>query len=158
MGERAKKMEEMAQMEEKYAVSFDKNVAGLGNVVIAELMKGVALDSKKHASLYRAIVSILEGPLGVTDVEYDQLETTLKEHIKIEENMLAEVKRLLGDEGDKRVIFILNEIYADELKHHKFLSNLLEVVVKRDMIFEEDIWAMIWRDVPTHGAPRDPYA
>lgn len=150
-------MEEMAQMEEKYAVSYDKNVAGLGNVVIAEMMKGVALDSKKHASLYRAIASILKGPLGITDIEYDQLETTLKEHIKIEEKMLTEVKGLLGEE-DKRVVFILNEIYADELKHHKFLSNLLEVVVKRDMIFEEDIWAMIWRDVPTHGAPRDPHA
>jgi len=145
-------------MEENYAVRYDKNVTGLGNVVIAEMMKGVALDSKKHASLYRAIASILEGPLGITDVEYDQLETTLKEHIKIEEKMLTEVKGLLDEEEDKRVVFILNEIYADELKHHKFLSNLLEVVVKRDMIFEEDIWAMIWRDVPTHGAPRDPYA
>ena len=38
-----------------------------------------------------------------------------------------------------------------------FLSNLLEAVVKKDMIFDEEIWDQLWRDVPTHGAPRDPY-
>jgi len=158
MGDRVKKMEQMALMEEKYAVDYDKNVAGLGNVAIEGLMMSVAFDSRKHAGLYRAIAIILEGPLGITDVEYDQLEATLKKHIEIEEKMMDVSKSLLKDEEDERVKFLLNEIYADEVRHHRFLSNLLDVVVKRDEIFDKDIWAMIWRDVPTHGAPRDPYA
>jgi hypothetical protein len=118
----------------------------------------VALDSRKHAGLYRAIAAILKGPLAITDVEYDRLEASLKRHIEIEEKMLAESRELLEGEEDDRARRLLEEIYADEVRHHAFLSNLLEAVLKRDMIFDEEIWALIWRDVPTHGAPRDPYA
>ncbi|MFB0557896.1 MAG: hypothetical protein ACETVY_02150, partial [Candidatus Bathyarchaeia archaeon] len=113
---------------------------------------------EKHAGLYRATADILKGPLAVTDVEYDKLEVSLKRHIDVEERMMGEARALMEGEGDDRVRFLLEEIYADEVRHHRFLSNLLEAVVKRDAIFEEDVWKIIWRDVPTHGAPRDPYA
>ena len=157
MSKRIKKMEQMAKMEEQYAVILDKDVTGLGNVAISELMKSVAYDSEKHAGLYRAIASILGGPLGITDTEYDQLEESLKRHIRTETMMMEELEILMADEEDERVKYLLNEIYADEERHHKFLSNLLEAVVKRDAIFEQDIWEIIWKDVATHGAPRDPY-
>jgi rubrerythrin len=158
MSERVRRMEEMAKMEEDYAVVYDKNVEGLGNVAIEGLMKGVSLDSMKHAGLYRAIATILRGPIGITDLEYDTLEETLKRHIEIETKMIEKSKTLMDEEGDERVKFLLNEIYLDETRHHKFLSNLLEAVVRKDMIFDEEIWDQLWRDVPTHGAPRDPYA
>jgi hypothetical protein len=158
LDDRIKRMEEMAEMEEEYAVDYDDDVAGLGNVAVAGLIASVALDSRKHAGLYRAIAAILKGPLAITDVEYDRLEASLKRHIEVEEKMLAESRELLEGEKDDRAKRLLEEIYADEIRHHAFLSNLLEAVLKRDMIFDEEIWAMIWRDVPTHGAPRDPYA
>ena len=158
MDDRVRKMEQMAEMEEEYALRYDEDVAGLGNVAIAGLIKGVALDSEKHAGLYRATADILKGPLAITEVEYDKLEASLKRHIDVEERMMGEARALMEGEGDDRVRFLLEEIYADEVRHHRFLSNLLEAVVKRDAIFEDDVWKMIWRDVPTHGAPRDPYA
>ena len=158
MTEKVAKMREMAKLEERYAVGYDDDVAGLGNVAVAELMMGVALDSRKHAGLYRAIAAILEGPLGITDVEYDRLEAALKRHVEVEVGMLSEARALLEGVEDDRARRLLEEIVADEVRHHKFLSNLLEAVLARDMIFEQDVWDMIWRDVPTHGAPRDPYA
>jgi rubrerythrin len=158
MDDRIFQFEKMAKMEEEYAVEYDKNVSGLGNVAIAGLIGSVALDSHKHAGLYRAIATILKGPLGITEIEYDQLEESLKKHIEIEEKMIEKSKLLLEGEEDDRARRLLEEIHADELRHHKFLSNLLEAVIKKDMIFEKEIWEMIWRDVPTHGAPRDPYA
>ena len=158
MTEKVAKMREMAKLEERYAVDYDDDVAGLGNVAVAELMMSVALDSRKHAGLYRAIAAILEGPLGITDVEYDRLEAALKRHVEVEVGMLSEARALLEGVEDDRARRLLEEIVADEVRHHKFLSNLLEAVLARDMIFEQDVWDMIWRDVPTHGAPRDPYA
>jgi hypothetical protein len=155
---KVEKMEEMALMEEEYAVDYDEDVAGLGNVAVAGLLGSVALDSRKHAGLYRAIAAILKGPLGITDVEYERLESSLKRHVEVEERMMAEARALLEGEEDARVKTLLSEIYADEVRHHGFLLNLLEAVLRRDLIFDEDVWAMIWRDVPTHGAPRDPYA
>ena len=158
MTEKVAKMREMAKLEERYAVDYDDDVAGLGNVAVAGLMMSVALDSRKHAGLYRAIAAILEGPLGITDVEYDRLEAALKRHVEVEVGMLSEARALLEGVEDDRARRLLEEIVADEVRHHKFLSNLLEAVLARDMIFEQDVWDMIWRDVPTHGAPRDPYA
>lgn len=158
MEEKVEKMEEMARMEEEYAVDYDEDVAGLGNVAVAGLLGSVALDSRKHAGLYRAVAAILKGPLGITDVEYERLGSSLKRHVEVEERMMAEAGALLEGEEDERVKTLLNEIYADEVRHHAFLSNLLEAVLRRDVILDEDVWAMIWRDVPTHGAPRDPYA
>jgi rubrerythrin len=156
--DRVRKMEKMAEMEEEYAVAYDKNVMGLENVAIAELIMSVALDSMKHAGLYRAIATILKGPLALTDMEYDQLEESLRRHVEVESRMMEEAKALMEGEEDDRVRRLLEEIHADEVRHHRFLSNLLEAVVKKDLIFESDVWDMIWRDVPTHGAPRDPYA
>jgi len=158
LSDRIKKMEDMAEMEEDYAVAYDKNVMGLGNVAIEELMMSVALDSRKHAGLYRAIATILKGSLAITDMEYDQLEESLRRHVEVEARMMEEAEALMEWEEDDRVRRLLEEIHADEVRHHGFLSNLLEAVVKRDLIFESDVWGMIWRDVPTHGAPRDPYA
>lgn len=158
MRDRVRKMEEMAEMEEEYAVGYDENVMGLGNVAIRELMASVALDSRKHAGLYRATATILKGSLAVTDAEYDQLEESLRRHVEVEARMMEESRALMEGEEDDRVRRLLEEIHADEVRHHEFLSNLLEAVVKRDLIFESDVWDMIWRDVPTHGAPRDPFA
>ena len=88
MSGRVKKMEAMAKMEENYAVDYDKNVEGFGNIAIAGLMRSVSLDSMKHAGLYRVIATILDGPLGITDLEYDTLETTLRKHIDVETRMM----------------------------------------------------------------------
>ena len=158
MSERIKKMEDMAALEEGYALKYDESVMGLENVALRGLVIGVGYDSQKHAAMYRAIATILKGPLGVSDQEYEALEKRLKEHIEVEAKMLKLSKKLLDEEEDSRVKFLLEEIYADELRHHQFYKNLLEVVVSKDMIFQEDIFNQLWKDVPTHGAPRDPHA
>lgn len=156
MSVRIKKINDMAEMEKKYALEYDKNPMGLGNVAIEGLMRGVAYDSYKHAALYKTIAAILDGPLGLSDVEYEQIAKSLKQHIKVEAKMVSDVKALMDSEKDQRVKLLLNEIYSDELRHHKFYKNLLEKVVNKDMIFEQDIWNQIWADVLRHGAPTPP--
>ena len=156
MSERIEKMLKMAEMEKKYAIKYDESVMGLENKAIEGLLMGVAYDSHKHAALYKTIAEILKGPLGLTDVEYEQIEKSLKKHIEIETTMLAEVKALILEETDPRINLLLNEIYMDEQRHHKFYKNLLEKIINKDLIFENDIWDQIWKDVLRHGAPAPP--
>jgi len=33
------------------------------------------------------------------------------------------------------------------------MKRLLEAVIRREAIFEEDMWNMMWRNVPGHGIP-----
>ena len=159
VSEKIKKMEEMAKMEEEYAVGLDKDVWGLENPVVKGMVASVAHDSKKHSGLYMTLASLLKKEsLAIVEEDAVEFEASLKKHIEVEEKMMQESKTLMDSEEDERVRFLLSEVYADEERHHAFMKNLLDVVIKWDTISEHDLWEQLWRDVPTHGAPRDPFA
>ncbi len=155
MNEDAKRIEDLARMEEDHASSLSSSVEGLSNVLVQEILRGIAHDSEKHAGFYTAILRTLledEGRL-IDEEEYDHLERVIEKHIEVETRMMFEVKQLLEGERDSRVRFLLEEIYLDEEKHHILMKRLLEIVIARETLFEEDLWDMIWKDVPGHGAP-----
>jgi len=77
--------------------------------------------------------------------------------IEKEQEMLEAAKQLIDKVKDERVQKPLIMIYEDELMHHPFLESFLEAILKREMITEEDIWDMLFRDLPTHGHVADPY-
>jgi rubrerythrin len=115
------------------------------------------VDSKKHAGLYKTAAYIMEGKsLSIMDLEFEELEKHLKLHIEKEQEMIDAAKGLMDEVEDQRVKKILTWIYEDELFHHPMLKVLLEVVLKREMISEEDVWDMVFRDLPTHGHAPDP--
>jgi ferritin-like protein len=144
----------MVRMEKNHASSLSTSVDGLSNVVVREVLRSVAYDSQKHAGLYTAILSLLEGSQqAIVEEEYNQIEAVLKKRIEVESQMTQEVKQLLENGLDGRVKHLLIEIYEDEVRHHTLMMRLLEAVIKREAILKEDMWNMIWRDVPGHGTP-----
>ena len=89
----SKEMNEMADMEEKYAVKLDKDFRGWGNPAVDALIEAVAYDSKKHAVLYRTAAYLVEGKnLSIIDIKYEDLEKNLQKHIETEVKMLRRVK------------------------------------------------------------------
>ncbi len=154
MSDNVKKIKSMVKMEQDYATSLSTSVEGLSNVVVRELLRGIAHDSQKHAGLYNAILNLMKSEgKALDDQEYDRLKSVIKEHIKVESRMVREVEKLLAIEQDKRIKHIITEIYEDEVRHHALMKRLLEAVIRKEAILEEDVWDMIWRDVPGHGAP-----
>jgi len=155
----AERLRMLSDLEEKYALELDREYRGYGNEVVRELIQSVMVDSKKHAGLYKAAAYIVEGrSLAITDVEYEELEKRLRRHIEKEQEMLDAAKQLLEEVEDERVQKLLIMIYEDDLMHHPFLESFLETILKRETITEEDIWDMLFRDLPTHGHVADPYA
>ena len=147
-------MNEMADMEEQYAIKLDKDFRGWGNPAVDALIETIAYDSKKHAVLYRTAAYLVDGKsLAVIDIKYEDLEKSLKQHIETEEKMLKKVKEMISKVENKGAKNLLTEIYADEVTHHPFMKNLLELVLKREAITEEDVFNMLFRDLPTGGAP-----
>jgi coenzyme F420-reducing hydrogenase alpha subunit len=155
----AERLRMLSDLEEKYGVELDREYRGYGNEVVRKLIQSIMVDSKKHAGLYKAAAYIVEGrSLAITDIEYEELEKKLRQHIEKEQEMLEAAKQLIDEVEDERVQKLLIKIYEDELMHHPFLESFLETVLKREMITEEDIWDMLFRDLPTHGHVADPYA
>jgi hypothetical protein len=154
----AERLKMLSQLEEKYAVELDREYRGYGNEIVRELISSVMIDSKKHAGLYKAAAMIAEGKsLAITEEEYTILEERLKLHIEKEKEMLEAVTGLLEEVEDDRIKKLLIKVYEDELMHHPFMANFLELVIKRETITEQDIWDMLFRDLPTHGHVADPY-
>ena len=149
-----KEMKDMAKIEEQYAVKLDKDFRGWGNPAVDSLIEAIAYDSKKHAVLYRTAAYLVEGKnLSIIDLKYEDLEKSLRKHIETEEKMLKRVKELMDtveNEGAKR---LLSEVYSDEVSHHPFMKQLLKLVLKGEAITEEDVFNMVFRDLPTGGAP-----
>ena len=149
----SKKMNEMADMEEEYAIKLDKDFRGWGNPAVDALIGAIAFDSKKHAVLYRTAAYLEEGKsIAVIDIKVEDLEKRLIAHIKTEEKMLKKVKEMIGKAENEGAKNLLTEIYADEVTHHPFMKKLLELV-KKETITEEDVFNMLFRDLPTGGAP-----
>jgi rubrerythrin len=148
----------LSDLEEKYAVELDREYRGYGNEVVRELISSVMVDSKKHAGLYKAATYIVSGKsLAITEEEFEALEKSLKRHIEKEKEMLDSVSILMEEVEDERVQKILIKIYEDEMMHHPFLLSFLDLVIKRETITEQDIWDMLFKDLPTHGHVADPY-
>ena len=154
MNDVVKRIESMVEMEDNHASSLSKSVEGLNNLIVKEILRSIAYDSQKHAGLYTAILSLLkkEGK-ALDDQEYDRIKSVIKKHIEVENRMVQEAKRLLEAERDSRIRHLMMMIYDDEVRHHNLMKSLLEAVIRKEAILEEDVWDMIWRDVPGHGAP-----
>jgi hypothetical protein len=150
----SEEMKKMAEIEEQYAIKLDKDFRGWGNPAVDALIEAIAFDSKKHAVLYRTAAYLVEGrSLSVIDIKFEDLEKSLRNHIEIEEKMLKRVKEMIGKVDNEGAKNLLIEIYSDEVSHHPFMKNLLELVLKGETITEEDVFRMVFRDLPRGGAP-----
>jgi hypothetical protein len=146
------KLKDLARVEEDYSVKLDTEVRGYGNEILREIIESVAIDSKKHAGLYKACAAVLEkNSLSITDVEYEELTKTMEKHITIEANMIKMVDEMITNIKDDRVRMMLQHIKDDEIRHHNLLRNIAKMVVKQELLLEQDVWNQLFRDVLTHG-------
>ena len=147
-------VEGLIEMEKKHASSLSGSVEGLRNIVVKEVLMGIAYDSQKHAGFYQAILNLLgKVEPAITEEDYDRLEEVIKKHIDVEQQMIETSKQLLTSIKDPRIQHLLKEIYNDEIKHHALMKRILETVIKRETIFEADWWDFIWEGSPGHGTP-----
>ena len=144
----------LISMEKNHASGLLKSVSELNNVVIREILSGIALDSRKHSEFYQAINTLLLTiEPAINEGEFEKIEEVIKKHIDVEKKMMKKSKALLSSFNDKRIIHLVQEIYEDEKKHHIIMKRILDAVVKRETIFEDQWWDFIWEGVPGHGTP-----
>jgi len=145
MKELKSEFEIAVEMELKNAEGLENSVKDLKNPLVKELIESIALDSKKHASVFRSILEHMENPLvPVTEEEYRKLEETIKEHIRVEEEMKEFIEKIRGKITDKRVDFLLKSILVDEYRHHELLKEILQLVVRKELVTEDEWEDLTW--------------
>jgi rubrerythrin len=141
-------------VENEIVASLEKAIVGMKNPAVKGVLKGVSLDSVKHAELYSSAITLLtDASTALTQDNLDEQRTLVKKHIDIEAKLIQKLQTMIPTIENEKVVFLLKAILNDEVRHHAMLKMTLEIIVHGETITEADWWKMLWENVPFHGAP-----
>ncbi len=141
-------------VENQIVESLEKAIVDMKNPAVKGVLKGVSLDSVKHAELYSAAITLLtEASTALNQGNLDEQRALVKKHIEIEAELIKKLQSMIPAIENEKVVFLLKAILNDECRHHAMLKMVLEIIVHGETITEADWWKMLWENVPFHGAP-----
>jgi rubrerythrin len=141
-------------IEKEIVESLNKGIVNIKNPPVRGVLKGISLDSVKHAELYAAAVSLLTDVSQALKQEHlDEQRALVEKHIEMEAELIKKLEKIMPEIENSKVQFLLESILGDERRHHALLKKVLEIIVHGETITEADWWKMLWEDVPFHGAP-----
>lgn len=142
------------KIEHQIVNSLGKSLTDIGNPTVKGVLKGISLDSVKHAEMYDSAVKLLtSAPQALTQGNLDQQRKLVEKHIELEAELIEKIGNVLPTVENKKVKLLLNAILGDEKRHHELLKEILEILVKGETITEADWWDVLWKNVPFHGSP-----
>lgn len=141
-------------VEKEIVESLEKALAGMKNSAVKGVLKGISLDSLKHADLYMSAITLLTSTsTALAQADLDQHRALIEKHITIESTLIKILKEKIPQIQNEKVVFLLKAILEDEIRHHALLKMTLETILKAETITEDDWWEMLWSGSPFHGAP-----
>jgi len=141
-------------VEKEIVASLEKPVMSMKNPAVKGVLRGVSLDSIKHAELYMSAVTLLTSySTALAQENLDEQRVLVEKHIEIESQLIKKLETMIPTIEDKKVVFLLESILSDERRHHEMLKMVLEIIVKGETITEDDWWKLLWENAPFHGAP-----
>jgi len=137
------------KVEDQIVDSLTAAVKGMRNLAVKAVLTGISMDSLKHAAMYDAAVQLLTTVTpALTDQELSTQRELVKAHIRLEADLIARISSLLPRVADAKVKLLLSAILADEEKHHRLLETVLENLIRRETMTEEDWWDLLWKGAP----------
>jgi len=147
-------LKNQVSVEKEIVESLEKAIVDMKNPAVKGVLKGVSLDSVKHAELYTSAITLLtSASTALAQGDLDTQRELIQKHIDIEAKLIKVLKEKIPEIENKKVVFLLKAILEDEIRHHAMLKMTLEIIVKGETITEDDWWKMLWENVPFHGAP-----
>ena len=147
-------LKNQVKVEKEIVVSLEEPLRVMKNPAVKGVLKGVSLDSIKHAELYLSAVTLLtQASTALTQENLDEQRKLIEKHIEIESQLIKKLEAMIPTIDNKKVVFLLEAILSDERRHHEMLKMVLEIIVHGETITEDDWWKLIWEESPFHGAP-----
>jgi len=147
-------MKAQIKVENDIVDSLNSALVEVKNPPVKGVLKGISLDSVKHAEMYAAAAELLTRvSQALTQEHLDKQRALVEKHIQMEAELIKKITKVLPTVENKKVKLLLNAILADEKRHHELLKMVLEILVRGEAITEEDWWDLLWKNVPFHGAP-----
>jgi hypothetical protein len=147
-------MKAQIKVENEIVDSLNNALVEVKNPPVRGVLKGISLDSVKHAEMYAAATELLTSVAqALTQEQLDKQKALVEKHIRMEAELIKKIGKVLPTVENEKVKLLLNAILADEKRHHELLKMVLEILVHGETITEADWWDLLWKNVPFHGAP-----
>jgi len=147
-------MKKQIENENAIVESVTEGTKSIKNPPVKAVLRGISLDSTKHAELYSSAITLLStASQAMTQDNLDEQREIVEKHIKLEADLIKKLEKELPTIENKKVVFLLNSILMDERRHHAMLKTVLEIIVRGETITEDDWWKLLWEESPFHGAP-----
>ena len=142
------------KIEKTIVDSLSAGLVEIKNPVVIGVLKGISLDSTKHAEMFSSAIKLLTStPQALTEENLDKQKDLVEKHIKLEAKIIRKLKEVIPSIENKKVGLVLNAILSDEIRHHDLLKKVLDILIKGETITDADWWDVMWENVPFHGAP-----
>jgi hypothetical protein len=147
-------MKAQIKVENEIVDSLNSALVDVKNPPVRGVLKGISLDSVKHAEMYAAATELLTSVSQALSQEHlDKQKALVEKHIRLEAELIEKISKVLPSVENEKVKLLLNAILTDEKRHHELLKMVLEILVRGETITEADWWDLLWKNVPFHGAP-----
>ena len=147
-------LNEQITIENKIVDSLKNSLVEIKNQAVKGVLKGISLDSVKHAEMYEAAIKLLTDVTpALTQEHLDKQMVLVEKHIRLEAEIIERIEKVIPNIENEKVKLLLKGILTDETRHHKLLMDILKILVRGETITEEDWWDFQWKDVPFHGSP-----
>jgi rubrerythrin len=142
------------KIEKSIVKSVNKGLDEITNPAVKGVLKGISLDSMKHAQMYSSAINLLTSvPQALTQGNLDKQKELVEKHIAIEAKIIKILMELIPDIQNGKLGLLLNAILEDEKRHHSLLQQVLEILVRGETITDNEWWDILWENVPFHGSP-----
>ena len=142
------------KIEKTIVDSVAEGLVDINNPVVKGVLKGISLDSTKHAEMYSSAINLLTSvSQALTEENLDKQRELVEKHIQLEAEIIKKLHEVIPSVQNKKVKLLLDAILSDELRHHALLKKVLDILVRGETITENDWWDVMWENVPFHGAP-----
>ncbi len=138
-------IEEQIENERKATGLLYDSAKKTGNTVIRLMLYQLAVDSVKHGHMLNTILQLLESSSKEFRSESEQFRKVLEKHVKIERKMLEDFERIFDVTEDDRIRFIIQNIIADEKRHHAVVKRVYELVCENEKGRDEKWWDFLFR-------------
>lgn len=147
-------LKKQIKVENEIVKSLNNGIADMENPPVKAVLKGISLDSLKHAEMYASAVTLMTSvSKALKQEDLDKQRKLVEKHIELEAELIRKIDDILPSVENKKVKLLLDAILMDEKRHHELLKQVLEILVQGETITEDDWWDVLWKNVPFHGSP-----
>lgn len=142
------------KIEKTIVDSVTEGLTEIDNPTVKGVLKGISLDSTKHAEMYSSAISLLTNvSRALTEENLDKQTKLLEKHINLEAMIIKKLGEVIPSIQNDKLKLLLQAILSDEKRHHALLKKVLETIIRGETITDNEWWEVLWENVPFHGTP-----